>query len=119
MAAIIMPMGHVSGSDSTAHKIACENMFKLYDAKTASVSQMQEYAGCVCFVYPKHDSVGMKAGVACLLIAMLVGGFVGVAKRNEWLFDGKAESAFMGALGGLLLAMATGLIILAIAFVVS
>ena len=119
MAVIIVPMGHVSGSDGVAHKIACDNLFKLYDAKTATVQQMQEYASCVKLVYPNNDPVAMKAIVFLLLLSAVIGGVIGYIKRydfmyGEW-FMATLAGGFLGAFAFMLVAM----ICAAIGFVLS
>ena len=114
---IFVTTGHVS-SDNGAKKIACDNMFHIFDAKTASITQMQSYAECVNFVYPRRDPAMMKGIVAFLLLAIVIGCVIGYKQRNDFCDNGFV-SAIFGGFFGAFAALVVGLLLAAIAFVVS
>ena len=101
---------HVNSSDNGAKKIACEGYLKDYDAKTATVQQMQTYADCVKVLHPT-DVVGSRLLVSLLLIAALVGAIIGVIK-NDYDMEDRIMGAFLGALAGLGIVLIGGLFVL-------
>ena len=102
---------------NSTKKIACEGYLKDYDAKTATVQQMQTYADCVKVLHPT-DVAGARLLVALLLIAALVGAIIGVIK-NDYDMEDRIMGAFLGALAGLGIVLVGGLFVLAVAFIFS
>lgn len=99
-----------------AHVERCTIELAAYSPKTATVAQMQSYAGCVNFMHPSTESASaMKFVVGVLLLAMIIGAIFGAVRAP---YDHGFE-AVHGAICGLGIAFFGGLLIVAVAFVFS
>jgi hypothetical protein len=80
---------------------ACQAQMPVFNAQTASVEQMHDYADCVNLLYPQELSSGETVFVKILIVgaflAVLGGAVYGHLKRNS---DDLIDNLWIGALVG-------------------
>lgn len=115
MAVVFIPAAHSTNTDTTAKRIACEGLMSTYDAQTASVQQMRDYADCVRTLHPSNIS-GARGLVAVVLIGIVIGAIIGVIKHED-MHESRFGGALIGGIIGLVCTMVIGLLLVAIGFV--
>jgi hypothetical protein len=86
---------------AAARRDACRASVKGYEHDTATVTEMQQYAGCVERLHPQPLSDPAVWGVKLLIVLCFSGFFVcgWYAKRYEW--DGWSGALMAAALGAM------------------
>ncbi|AOI92098.1 hypothetical protein [Burkholderia pseudomultivorans] len=108
-------------AEAEAHTARCIADLASYNQATADVSRSQSYAECVLYLHPTttpSELLGMKIGIAALLVMVVIGIVMGVLKGREDVCMGPWIGAFFGGciagcawLGGSLLLAAVGFIV--------
>jgi hypothetical protein len=95
----------------------CKAELLQYTPQTASVAQMQSYAGCVQAVYPKPEesATAWKWIIAAIMVIILVSAIIGAVRESwDWVFGMVCGAAVGAGISVVLLLFGLG-----IAFVVS
>lgn len=66
-----------AGAAPRAHVSECKAVIAMFDSKTATTSEMQEYAGCVDFLMPKDDEIIPQGDAIAVLLSIIIGAVVG------------------------------------------
>lgn len=101
MAAVAASQAAIASAEAhRAHAERCKATMPNFDAKTATVSEMREYAGCVDALYPSE--IGSDATIALkVLFVIALSGLVGGAwweRRNSSLSGGWGDAAMTGVM---------------------
>lgn len=102
-----------------AHRERCKIELASFKPQGASTVQMQSYASCVNFVYPKPSTPGEEVATTILVALLLLGFFIGAVVGFIRAYDDKIISAVFGGFFGTCLAALGLLLFCGVAFVIS
>ena len=94
---------------NAAHTAACQSLLSNYKTAHVTVPEMQAYADCVDFLYPRHTAAEMHAYAVGVFASICVGAAVGiyVGIRENDAFTG-GMCGFMVAAFGAAMALVVG-----------
>jgi len=112
MAAVASSQAAIAAAAAHQARVSqCKGMMLNFNAQTATVSEMREYAGCVFTVYPAptggNDMLAAKALFVIALIGMVIGAVR--AKRDPYL-NNFGDMAMTGLLWFLMLPCAVAFV---------
>lgn len=102
-------------AEREAHEAKCRVIIGQFDSKSAGVSEAQQYASCVQYVYPvKSDeppSLLLKACVFGLIVSIIIGMVVAVFRIANGRDSSLGDYIAFGALGAMVGAFIFGAIL--------
>jgi len=106
----------VLNASSNVHTTACKLAVSTYDTSSATIQQMQEYAGCIQQLYPQDfttvETILIKSLIVCVFLGVATG--VYVSRKN---YGDKTDMVMQGLLGGCFTLIAAGVLFLTAAAV--
>jgi hypothetical protein len=108
-------------AEAEAHTARCIADVGSYNQATADVARSQSYAECVLYLHPsttRSEILGIKIGIAVLLVMLVIGIAIGAIKGRRDYITGPWIGAFFGGclagcawFGGALLIAAIGFLL--------